>query len=59
MLVQLSEAGLRLKPSKCVFGANEIEYLGHTLTAQGVRPNSGKVEAVKSVKQPFVRLNRD
>ena len=52
VLVQLSEAGLRLKPSKCVFGANEIEYLGHTLTAQGVRPNSGKVEAVNCFPWP-------
>ena len=34
VLVQLSEAGLRLKPSKCVFVANEIEYLGHILTAK-------------------------
>ena len=36
VLVQLSEAGRRLKPSKCVFAANEIEYLRHTLTAQEV-----------------------
>ena len=47
VLIQLSETGLHLKPSKCMFAANEIEYLGHTLTTQGVRPNSGKVEAVK------------
>ena len=45
VLVQLSEAGLRLKPIKCVFAAKEIEYLGHTLTDQEVWPNSGKVEA--------------
>ena len=52
VLVQLSEAGLRLKPSKCVFVASKIEYLGHTLTAQGVRPNSKKVEAVKCFPRP-------
>ena len=54
VLVQLSEGGLRLKPSKCEFAANEIEYLGHTLTVQGVRPNSGKVEAVKCFPRPTI-----
>ena len=52
MLVQLSEAGLHLKPSKCVFAVNGIKYLGHTLTAQGVWPNTGKVEAVKCFPRP-------
>jgi len=35
---QLREAGLRLKPSKCMFVTGEIEYLGHTLTPEGVKP---------------------
>lgn len=52
VLIKLSEAGLRLKPNKCVFAADEIEYLGHTLTAEGVKPNSGKVEAVRSFPRP-------
>ena len=43
VLQKVSEAGLRLKPSKCVFAAEEIEYLGHTLTTEGVKPNSEKV----------------
>ena len=52
VLQKLNEAGLRLKPSKCVFAADEIEYLGHTLTANGVKLNSGKVEAVKNFPRP-------
>ena len=52
VLQKVSEAGLRLKPSKCVFAAEEIEYLGHTLTTEGVKPNSEKVEAVKSFPRP-------
>ena len=36
VLVRLKEAGLRLKPSKCMFATAEIEYLGHTLTPEGV-----------------------
>ena len=52
VLLKVSEAGLRLKPSKCVFAADEIEYLGHTLTAEGVKPNSEKIESVKSFPRP-------
>ena len=35
-----------------MFAASEIEYLGHALTAQGVRLNSGKEEAVKCFPRP-------
>ena len=44
VLLQLKEAGLHLKPSKCMFATEEIEYLGHTLTPEGVKLNSKKVE---------------
>ena len=47
VLLRLKEAGLQLKPSKCMFATDEIEYLGHTLTPEGVKPNSKKVEAVR------------
>ena len=52
VLLHLKEAGLRLKPSKCTFATEEIEYLGHTLTPEGVRPNSKKVEAVSKFPKP-------
>ena len=43
---KLEEANLKLKPQKCMFAQEKIEYLGHTLTAEGVCPNDGKVQAV-------------
>ena len=46
ILSRLKDAGLCLKPSKCMFATEEIEYLGHTLTPEDVKPNSKKVEAV-------------
>ena len=48
VLLRLKDAGLRLKPSKCMIATEEIEYLGHTLTPAGVKPNSKKVEAAKN-----------
>ena len=52
VLNHLMEFGLKLKPKKCAFGREQVEYLGHTLSAEGVRPNNAKVEAVKNFSRP-------
>lgn len=52
VLQRLDEVGLRLKPSKCHFAKRQIDYLGYTLSPDGVRPNSKKVEAVQNFPQP-------
>ena len=39
--------GLRLKPKKCKFAIQQIEYFEHTLTPKRVRPNDAKITAVK------------
>ena len=52
VLKRLIQAGLRLKPSKCTFATTEIQYLGHTLTPMGVKPNDSKVMAVKDFPRP-------
>ena len=33
VLTRLNEAGLRLKPSKCRFAQERVDYLGHTLSS--------------------------
>jgi len=52
VLIRLQEAGLRLKPSKCAFAQETVEYLGHTLLANGVRPNDKKVQAMRNFPAP-------
>ena len=49
---RIGRANLRLNPSKCTFGASEVEYLGHTLTSNGVRPGTDKAAAVRDAPVP-------
>ena len=46
----LRKANLRLKPKKCKFF--QVDYLGHTIQADGTSPDPAKVEAVKEWPVP-------
>lgn len=52
VLERLREAGLFLKPSKCVFHVQEVEFLGFVLGVNGVRMDPKKVESVTSWPTP-------
>ena len=41
VLKRLADAGLRAKRSKCKFMVDSVEYLGHVIDAQGLRPLLG------------------
>ena len=49
---RLRRAGLRLKPKKCRFALTEVEYLGHVVSAQGIRTDPKKVAAVEQFPIP-------
>ena len=49
---RIEGAGLKLKPSKCCFVKEKVEYLGHLLTPNGLKTNPRLVEAVKVYPQP-------
>lgn len=38
VLTRIQEAGLQLKPTKCSFGVDKIELLGHKITPAGIEP---------------------
>ncbi|GFW22938.1 retrovirus-related Pol polyprotein from transposon 17.6 [Trichonephila clavipes] len=52
VLSKLSDANLKLNPSKCKFFQKEVNYLGHNISAEGVRTDPEKVSAVKNWKRP-------
>lgn len=49
---RLRDVGLKLQPDKCEYLRPELEYLGHTISKDGVKPNNAKIEAVKNFKNP-------
>ena len=44
--------GLKAHLSKCVFGAQEVPYLEHLLSASGVRPTEAKVKTIVQMPAP-------
>ena len=49
---KLDEAGLHLKPSKCEFFKDRLEYLGHIVSSQGIETNPKKIMAIVNWPQP-------
>ena len=52
VIAHLQEAGLKLKPTKCPFICQEVEYLGHIITPSGLKPTSRLVAAVAEFPVP-------
>jgi hypothetical protein len=49
---QLQAAGLVINREKCVFGIEEVEFLGHHVNATGVAPIASRVAAILEHPQP-------
>ena len=43
------DKGITLSKEKCRFGLNEIPFMGHVLTSDGLKPDPSKVEAVQKM----------
>ena len=48
----MKKAKLTLKFKKCQFLQNEVNYLGHVITAEGIKPDPAKLEQIKNYKTP-------
>jgi hypothetical protein len=49
---RLRKAGLKLAVNKCFIGRKEVKYLGHYVSADGVRVDPKKISAVKDYPIP-------
>jgi hypothetical protein len=46
VMAALQKARLYCNPDKCHFYLKELDFLGHHISARGIKPNSSKVERV-------------
>lgn len=49
---RLAEFGLTINPAKCVFGSEKLEFLSHDVTADGIRPSSERITAIREYPTP-------
>lgn len=49
---RLRRYNLKVQVDKCNFLKKETQFLGHTITANGVKPNNDKIEAIDSIPLP-------
>ena len=52
ILESFREHGLKLKPSKCSFFHQEIEYLGHQVSKDGIWPSKSNLRAIAEFAPP-------
>ena len=52
VLKRLDEANVSLKLDKCIFAAGDIEWVGYTLSQQGVTPIKSKVQGISERLKP-------
>jgi deoxyadenosine/deoxycytidine kinase/transposase InsO family protein len=55
VFASLRKMGLTLAPSKCVFGAQQLRFLGHMVDAQGCRPDPRLIKSIQEYPRPKTR----
>ena len=53
VFARLRHAGLKVHPGKCVFAVDQIDFLGHCVSAEGLSPQQEKVSAVRDLPAPI------
>ena len=48
VLNRLIQHNVKLKPNKCHFGFKKLNFLGHTVSKEGIAPDPQKIEAVQA-----------
>ncbi|GFS12213.1 Pol polyprotein [Elysia marginata] len=52
LLTLLSDNGLVINKAKCIFGADELDFLGHHVSADGITPLAERVVALRDSRTP-------
>jgi transposase InsO family protein len=48
----LERCNLKVNPDKCTFGVKEVEFLGHMISADGIKPKPDKLDIIQNLHAP-------
>lgn len=51
-LTRCTQHGIKLNSDKCQFKVKEIQFLGHIITPDGLKPDPAKIEAIRNMSPP-------
>ncbi|CAH2087681.1 unnamed protein product [Euphydryas editha] len=49
---RMSQYGILINTSKCLFGVSEVSFLGYHISPEGTKPQESKVQAIKDCPPP-------
>ena len=52
VLDRITTSGMTLKKEKCEFGCSEVKFMGHVVSAAGIKPDPEKVRAILELNPP-------
>ena len=52
VLDKIEKAGLKLSPKKCHFFTNEVKFLGHIISTEGIHTDPTKIEKIRNWEKP-------
>ena len=52
VLQKARSINLKLNKAKCVFAKPEVDYVGHKLTGEGLKPTDQRIEAIVKMREP-------
>ena len=52
VLVRFEKAGLTVKPKKCLWAQSSLDFLGHTINADGIKPKRENLQKLQEGKPP-------
>ena len=52
VLLRLQKFKLKVKPRKCEMMKSKVEYLGHTVSGEGISPMDSNVKAIRNFRTP-------
>ena len=56
VLDRLSSVGLAVNVEKCKFGASSVNFLGHSVSSEGISPLVKKIGAISEMPQPTTEV---